>query len=282
MEHPDHDALARDLADSLRTDRRMTWCDVQLGAAGSVRPDVYAIYKSFVNPCPTVYECKVSASDFRADVTSGKWQSYLKYACGVYFACDGDLIKKTDVPAHCGLIVRRNGAWRAAKKATLSAVRIPQDALLKLIIDGVQREGPRYRAKYLSESVQLNNARTKFGELIARTVRDRIAVDHEIADAKYTAERIERDARHRAEQIRTEALDLIAPLRSELCAILGLPTDTQHWTLAAEVKRIRREMAEHPAHAALKALTNVLERALERHGFREGKATADDFVEVSG
>jgi len=247
----------------------MTWCDVQLGPSGSVRPDVYTIRKSYMNPCPTAYECKVSISDFRSDVTSGKWQSYLKYASGVYFACEGDLLKKSDIPAHCGLTVLRNDRWRAAKKATLSPVIIPEEALLKMLIDGVEREGPRLRAKGWSDSLQINNTRVKFGELVARTVRDRLAVEQEIVSARYMAKRIEEDARFRAEQIGTEARDLVAPLRAELCEILGLPQTTDRWKLASEVKRIRKDIAEHPAHAALKTLTSVLKRSLEQFGYKE-------------
>ncbi len=265
-----HDDLAQDLADSLRGDRRMTWCDVQLGPSGSVRPDVYAIYKSFSNPCPMAYECKVSVSDFRADVTSGKWQSYLKYACGVYFACEGDLIKRADIPVHCGLTVLRDGRWRAAKKAVLSPVIIPGEAMLKLLIDGVEREGPACRARrYAGDSVLLDRMRKKFGEVTAKTVHDRLAVEYEIEQARHTAKRIEEDARFRAEQIRTEAMDLIAPLRLELCEVLGLPADTDRYHLAAEVKRFRREAAEHPAHAKLKTLTTILKRSLDQHGFKE-------------
>lgn len=74
----DHDELARSLADSLRTDSVMTWTDLQMGPSHSARPDVYTLNKSYVSPCPTTYECKISRSDFLSDVTSGKWQAYLK------------------------------------------------------------------------------------------------------------------------------------------------------------------------------------------------------------
>lgn len=176
-----HDELARSLADHLRGEHRMTWCDVQLGPSGSPRPDVYTINKSFVRPSPLAYECKVSTSDFRGDVTSGKWQSYLRYACGVYFASVVGLLSKELVPEHCGLMLRNaSGVWRAAKRATLRPVTIPQDALLKLLIDGVQREGPRYRARAWSDSLALEKFSRRFGEIAARTVCDRVAVEHEV------------------------------------------------------------------------------------------------------
>lgn len=185
-----HDDLAMDLANSLRGDRRMVWADIQLGPSGSVRPDVYAVYKSYTNPCPIAYECKVSLADFRSDVTSGKWQAYLKYACGVYFACEGDLLKRSEIPAHCGLTVLRNGTWRAAKKAVLSPVTIPEEALLKLLIDGVEREGPRCRVRAFKDTMYYDRLRKKFGAAVAKTVSNRVAVEQEIEQARGTAKRI--------------------------------------------------------------------------------------------
>lgn len=267
-----HDALAADLAGHLRTDRRMTWCDVQLGPSGSVRPDVYAIYKSYSNPCPTAYECKVSLPDFRSDVTSGKWQSYLRYASAVYFACEAGLISKADVPTHCGLMLLKDGRWRAAKRAVYNPVTIPEEALLKLLIDGIEREGPHYRVRrWAGDSAYFDKIRSKFGEIVARTVRDRLAMEHEIESARRTAELIEEDARVRAEKIRSQATMDIAPARAELCEVLGLPEDANQWRMVAEVKRIRQEIAEHPAHASLRTLTNVLRRALDQHGYRESE-----------
>lgn len=274
-----HDALAESLAGHLRSDRRMTWCDVQLGPSGSVRPDVYAIYKSFSNPLPMAYECKVSQSDFRSDVTSGKWQSYLRFAAGVVFACEGSLLNKDDVPAHCGLIVLRGDSWRAAKRPVLSPVIIPEEALLKLLIDGVEREGPRYRAKHFSDSRQIEQVSKKFGQVVARAVQNRVAVEYEIEQARHTAERIEADARFRADQIRTEALDLIAPIRAELCDILGLPPDTRHWNLKKEVQKLKAALAEHPAMVAHRTMTHILARLLQSHGFKDAEDVTRDVVE---
>ena len=84
-----HNALAKDLADHLLGNpRRLAWLDIQLGPVHSPRPDVYTLDKSYVQPCPTAYEVKVSVQDFRSDVTSGKWQTYLNYAEAVYFCVE--------------------------------------------------------------------------------------------------------------------------------------------------------------------------------------------------
>lgn len=263
-----HDALASDLANSLRTESVMTWCDVQLGPAGSPRPDVYTIKKSYMSPCPTAYECKVSQSDFRSDVTSGKWQSYLKYAGAVYFACEEGLIKPKNVPEHCGLKVRYpSGVWRAVKRAVLNPVTIPKETWLKLLIDGVEREGPRYRYRAYDGYKQAEAARKKFGELVGKTIKDRESMEHEICSAKYQAERILQDAQSRAESIRKEAA--MAPLRAELCEALGLPENTDRWHIQHRVKKLKAALAEHPSIEAHRIITAQLQSMLQRYGWKD-------------
>ena len=118
-----HDQLANDLAEHLakQTDR-IIWTDMQLGPSGSPRPDVYSIPKSYSGYKPIAYECKVSVSDFRSDITKGKWQSYLKYSSGVIFAVPKGLITKDDLPKGCGLIVRSENGWRMVKGPTLTPI----------------------------------------------------------------------------------------------------------------------------------------------------------------
>lgn len=264
-----HDALAQSLADHLRASHRMVWCDVQLGPAGSPRPDVYSVMKSFANPRPMSYECKVSMSDFRGDVTAGKWQSYLAFSSGVVFACESGLLTKASVPEHCGLMVLTGGAWRTAKKAVLRPVQIPEHVLVKLLIDGVEREGPRYRARYWSDSIAMHKLRLRFGEIVARTIRDRAAVEHEIEDSKRQAARIIEHATVEADRIRKQAEENVAPLRAELCAALGLPFDADTWNLERAVAKVKREIAEHPAQESLRRFTNIIRSAIDSHGFKE-------------
>lgn len=271
-----HDAMAASLADHLRADRRMVWRDIQLGPAGSPRPDVYAIFKSYVRPMPVAYECKVSVADFRADVTSGKWQSYMPFASGVYFACEAGLVRSADVPESCGLIVRAQGKWRAAKRPSLRAMTIPQEALLKLLIDGVEREGPRYRVRAWSESAHLLRCARQFGDVTARTIRDRLAVEDEIQDRQRQGQRSVAEATRRAEALREEAVKDVGPMRAEICTILGLPCEATRWQMQAAVSSLRASLAEHPAHAKLRRLTASLQLALHRDGFQEADTIANE------
>jgi hypothetical protein len=269
-----HDDLARSLADHLRGPDRMVWCDIQLGPAGSVRPDVYTLCKSFVRPSPMAYEVKVSQSDFRADVTTGKWQSYLAYATGVYFACEAGLFSKADVPEHCGLIVLRDGRWRAAKKPVLQSVRIPEDALLKLVIDGVEREGPRYRQKTWLDSRGYAVCNQKLGAVVARTIQDRLAVEQEIASAKRSAEFIVADANRTADRLRAEGAERLAPLRLDLCSALGLPASSDVWRIDAAVRELKASIAQHPAETKLQNLTRALQHALAVNGITDEAGAA--------
>lgn len=271
-----HNELARSLADHLRGPERMVWCDLQLGPSGSPRPDVFAIYKSFVHPQPTAYECKVSREDFRGDVTSGKWQSYLRFASGVYFACEAGLLSKADVPEHCGLIVRNNqaGTWRAVKKPVLRPVEIPSSAWLKLLIDGVEREGPSARARRYAGALDANRMARRFGEVVAKTVADRMAVEDDIAAARSRAQRIVEDATREAARIRKEATDELEPLRRELCEVLGLEPSASSWQIKHAVEKVRALGREHPAVKDLDYLVGTLESVIDRYRHKVKKHMA--------
>jgi len=267
-----HDDLAADLALHLRTEKRMVWSDLQLGPAGSPRPDVYAIFKSYTNPCPLAYECKVSLSDFRSDVTSGKWQSYLEYACGVYFAAEASLgVTKADVPTHCGLILRGEKGWRAAKKAVLNPVRIPQDAFLKLLIDGIEREGPRCRTarRVHSDHISALEDNQRLGADVALAVRDLQRARLETQWALESAERIRESAEQEAKRIRETAMKGLSEERVALASILGIPEDSQVWVFRQAVAKLRVANREHPVLAEYRALTDRVRRAVENHGFKE-------------
>ncbi|WP_431860072.1 hypothetical protein [Azospirillum sp.] len=135
-----HDALADDLAAHLDGPERLVWTNMQLGPSGSPRPDVYTIPRVYSRFTPLAYEVKVSVADFRSDVTSGKWQSYLAFACAVVFAVPAGLVGKGDIPPGCGLMARGPGGWRMIKAPTLKVLdNLPLPAWQKLMLDGLER-----------------------------------------------------------------------------------------------------------------------------------------------
>ncbi len=254
----EHDALAADLAGHLFAPGRMIWRDIQLGPVGSPRPDVYTIAKSFVRPNPTAYECKISVADFRSDVTSGKWQSYLEYASCVIFAVPGGLVTSSDIPPMCGLIVRHENAWRLAKKPTICPVQIPQLAFLKLLIDGVEREGPRYRAKCYRDG--MSTFAKRFGAEAGRWVADAVSVQDRIARAESHAKELRERAKKEAEDTQRRALQDAPRLWKDLCETLGLPCESDKWAVSREIRRVSSAVDGGEERQKLARLVDTLKR----------------------
>lgn len=169
-----HDALANDLAEHLGgASDRMCWTNLQLGPSGSVRPDVYTLARSYTRPAPRAYEVKVSVADFRRDVTAGKWFAYRTFAEQVYFAIPAGLVSKDELPATVGLYVRGETGWRAARAPAAHPVEIPNEALLKLLLDGdVKRFGAGTRQRRFSDWHASQALAKKWGEEAAKVVQD--------------------------------------------------------------------------------------------------------------
>ena len=61
-------------------------------------------------------------SDFRSDITSGKWQKYLDFSTAVVFAVPKGLVSKDDIPKGCGLMTRGENGWVTLRKPTRQTV----------------------------------------------------------------------------------------------------------------------------------------------------------------
>jgi len=191
-----HDELMIRLADHLASlQDRMMWTDMQLGPSGSPRPDVYTMRKSYSDPRPMAYEVKVSVSDFRSDITKGKWQSYLQFASSVTFVVPKGLVAKTDIPNGCGLITysEDSDSFYTVKAPTLQKIVLPERAMLKLLIDGVDRQHKTDRAKCFNLFAQEKSLRKKFGDRVAAAVFD---VERAESNALYKLASAERQLEH--------------------------------------------------------------------------------------
>lgn len=236
-----HDDLAADLAAHLRAPARMVWCDMQLGPQGSPRPDVYAIDRSFVKWSPTAYEVKISVADFRSDVTSGKWMSYRRYAGAVVFAVPAGLVSPVDLPQGCGLMVRGEAGWRTARKPTREIVEsLPTAAWLKLLMDGVDREGGAVRLETGRRMRMDAHATRLFGQAVARQVRDASWAENVLRDAEWNAERIIQGARDQAEVIREAQAAQAPELWRHLIEALGVPPEkANRYTVRDAITKLR-------------------------------------------
>ncbi|MBV7300239.1 MmcB family DNA repair protein [Enterovibrio paralichthyis] len=167
-----HNELASNLARHLLSGNRMVWEDIPAGKSGSVRPDVYTIEKSYANPNPISYEIKVSLSDFRSDITSAKWKAYLDFSYGVVFAVPKGLVTKKDIPNGCGLITFNGEFWNTVKRPTLHPTTLDSELLLKLLIEGRQRETHPFTPiqRDFNEQNILDGMRRKFGEDLRKKI----------------------------------------------------------------------------------------------------------------
>lgn len=243
-----HDDLATDLAAYLRgTSKRLTWEDMQLGESGSPRPDVYTLEPTYTRLSFEAFECKVSVADFRGDVTKGKWQSYLRYANSMTFAVPAGLIDKKDVPPTCGLIVRSAaGVWRYAKKPVRTVLMdLPYQAWIKLLLDGVHREGDARKLRQFTEWSARRALGKKFGDEVAAMLADLQGLpERRKRDIeRYEADRLaqsKRDAEERTLQQaqRERDRDRCSDAMGRLAVALGLPAEALLTDLQARASQL--------------------------------------------
>lgn len=262
-----HDELAEDLAKHLgnNTDR-MIWTDMQLGPSGSPRPDVFTAPKSYSKFLPIAYECKVSVSDFRQDITKGKWQSYLKYASGVIFAVPKGLIDKDDVPKGCGLIVRSESCWRMVKGPTLTPIAndLPKEFWIKMLIDGVGRTVHSRRFEQAFEHRARKVISAKYGEELGQALQRR---DNAQSRLDYKTEELRKrlgdlnfiESAERERQSLESDKQAYETLHHELCDLLGISPQSHIWEVQRAFKR-QKELLSKDAHvgACQSAMNGIL------------------------
>lgn len=271
-----HNGLANDLAAHLRASTdRMVWADMQLGPAGSPRPDVFTLPKSYAKFQPMVYEVKISVADFRRDVTAGKWHSYRDFACGIVFAVPKGLISKGDLPKGCGLMTRSEAGWHTAKAPTLSPVdTLPHEVWMKLLIDGACRLGREARHKFFLENVAQKKIGQRYGSEVAQLLANRDNMIGALQDAVYRHESNLRNARSshedQMERLRKELSrdkQTIDEERVKLCQALGLPATASAWEIANTLRKVREHItADAEVERVRDHLANVrkaLHRAIE-------------------
>lgn len=256
-----HDQLQNDLASHLRgsTDR-MVWTNTQLGPSGSPRPDVFTVNKSFSRFRTDCYEIKVSVSDLRSDVTSGKWQSYRKFGHCVWFAFPRGMVPLDLIPKECGVIQRSETGWRAARKPVAQVLdTLPRDTWLKLLM-----AGPSGPADILPRNINEWKMAMLLGEKIGKESADLFNA-RRMANGKYarattalneSAEAIEAEVKRLREralgevQRQTVALD-------EAMRALGVALGLEYEAVDAESLRFKlRELSN-------KLAGNQLPRAIE-------------------
>ncbi len=273
----EHNDLAADLAAHLRgsTDR-LVWTDMQLGPMGSPRPDVYTVPKSYVRWTPMAYEVKVTRSDFRVDITTGKWMDYRKYSAGVMFAAPINLIEVRQIPDGAGLMVRGDTGWRTLQKAVFQTLdNLPLETWIKLLIDGIERQGrinqKAPRGELIKDYLDSSAIKKKFGDQIGCLLAGREHAEFQfaqetqrIAEAagklKQEQDRREAAARERA----AKELPELSAIRQELCDLLGLRPDSRMVLIRNEAHRQMTALKRDPEVQRLQQILAMVQEALER------------------
>lgn len=269
-----HDELAHDLANKFRADTSMmVWENMQMGPPGSQRPDVYALKKSFVRFQPVTYEVKVSVSDFRSDITQGKWQGYLQYSSAVVFAVPAGLISKNDIPDGCGLIVRGDEGWRHLRKPTLQKLdSLPHDVWMKMLIDGVDRaQEERIKRRPTANEWHTEQClRKSHGEEVAKLINMALradgSVERAIARAEQRRNEIDLESQEQFRRLRERMerdMSRLSDGQQDLSEVLGLDRACSPHTLAAHVRKAAERLSRDAEVMRLRKQLAAIRHALD-------------------
>ncbi|KAA0571112.1 MmcB family DNA repair protein [Azospirillum sp. Sh1] len=263
-----HDDLADDLACHIGRSNRLTFTDMQLGPSGSPRPDVYSLPTTYSRFCPIAYECKVSVSDFRADVTAGKWQTYLPFASAVVFATPAGLISAKELPPGCGLMARGPNGWRMVKSPTLRPVEnLPLAVWQKLLFDGIER-AERFRKaepRKAHDWLVRDRIARELGADVAALFTHREAIGKaasEIAGLMGSAQgasfagAADRETRWHASNL-SHAVSNVVGVWRDLAKLLGLESD---WPSYRDLKEVKDRLARLDPRTASAAAIEALDR----------------------
>lgn len=145
-----HDDLAEDLAVAkggipyLNVCLGSTWT----GKNKTPRADLLVCRPSYKKFLITIYEVKLTRSDFLSDIRTGKWEHYLAHCDRFYFAVKKGIADKSEIPDCVGLVVRGEKGWHTAKASTKLNTEIHEDTLKSLIFAKQRRS---YREKRLDD-----------------------------------------------------------------------------------------------------------------------------------
>lgn len=137
------DLIKRSLAKRHEKDFFVTECKsgpTTTAARGELRIfDAIAVKKSWTQPCVTIYEIKISRSDFLSDI---KWPAYKKYCNRLYFVCPKGLITPDEISDGVGLIYYNpeNQALHTTKKALYQDNPLPTNVFYYILINKLESD----------------------------------------------------------------------------------------------------------------------------------------------
>jgi hypothetical protein len=186
-----HDDLSEDLALAkggipfLNVNLGMAWDYNKYNgyAKHAKRADLVVCLPSYRRFTLSVYEIKVSRSDFLSDIRSEKWKLYLPNCHRFYFATSSDIVKKDDIPDPAGWIIRGENGWSTRKKATKLDNDIDKNVLLSLIFARQRRSSRERRIDLVQDMKSRTYGRRDFNGRLksCKILGKNLGVLHEIS-----------------------------------------------------------------------------------------------------
>jgi hypothetical protein len=156
--------------------------------------DAWVMNRSWAHPCYTVYEIKVSRSDFLNDK---KWRGYLSYGNEFYFVAPKGLIDPSELPPEAGLLELLGGPQGRRlvrrKKAPWRDIEPPEQLFRYVLMCRVKVGRSEYlaertkdeRAGWWREFVRERVEQRELGYQVGKAIREKAEhVERENQDLK--------------------------------------------------------------------------------------------------
>lgn len=135
------------------------------------RADLVICNPSYNKFLLSIFEVKISRSDFLSDLRNKKWELYLEHCHRFYFAALDGVCCKKDIPEAAGLILFKEKGWTVAKAAPRLQSEIPQETLLSLIF---ARQRQTVREKRLEDIKSMNKRGYRVEDFMGRVKAARV------------------------------------------------------------------------------------------------------------
>ena len=227
----------------VRHHRDLVVAECPLNEGGGLRADLWVMKKSWASPMTTLYEIKVSRSDFLRD---DKWPRYLPYCNALFFAVAPGVCTPEELPEAVGLVglTKNGGGLRTLRKAQWRASDPEgQSSVLKAVL--MNRIMPRADPLTRDQRIALWAERAESAESIGQHVGARVR--RELAEA--SAKVGEADMRIRA------LAEFEAHLRQ-----MGINPSASSWSMRNQLDGTLRSELE----SSLKSTQLVIDKALAK------------------
>ncbi len=144
-------------------------------------------------------------------------------------------------------MVRDENGWHTLKAPKLELVKIPENAYMKLLIDGAER-AQISGIKKLKDEYKINmEAQKRFGGLVAEILADHQKVVERIAKENQRLDYLKMQAETQAKNITDKAEGQareILQLKMELADCLSIPPDSSMYLIRRAVADFRKSLGE--------------------------------------